>query len=71
MNSSRTPGNIQVEDKRIRTRGLTILARILAASVIRKNARRQESSDNPGSHIDLFTKDEKDPETNEGREADQ
>lgn len=58
-------------DAAIRTRGLAILARILAASIMRKETQCHDSSDNAGPHINPLRKDTKEHETSEGASTDQ
>ena len=64
---SSMPRKMQVDiDAATRTKGLTILARILAASLVRKQPRRYEPSDAPDGPVDPSERDRNDPDANDG-----
>jgi hypothetical protein len=51
-------------DATTRTKGLTILARILAASLVRRHSQHCETSDVPNSPVDPSERDDNDPDAN-------
>jgi hypothetical protein len=60
------PRKTQAEvDIETRTRGLTILARILAASLVRKHEQHHESSDTPDAPVGPYEGDVNGPEAND------
>jgi len=64
---SNMPKKMQVDiDAATRTKGLTILARILAASLVRKQSRCYEPSGASDSPVGSSERDRNDPDVNDG-----